>query len=173
MGGLYHANWVLSQRYPRRLRPYFAHVPKVVTRGLHHEASLMFKETLLTSSKRRFREMMYGEGDIQMQWLLTSLRVSRSIYPADEQVERWREALLWTYVVGNLGRSGTWNDNARTEIMDMFGLGEGDDDVIKIEVHRGDRWTLEPGRMAKMFEQAGWGAPKATEFLFCKSKLAC
>ncbi|WRT64546.1 uncharacterized protein IL334_001478 [Kwoniella shivajii] len=115
VGGLYHANHLLSQRFPRRLRPYFAHVPKVITRGLHHEASLMFKEPLAESSQRRFREMMLGEGDIQMQWLLTSLR---------------------------------------------------DDDVIKIEVHRGERWTLEPGRMAKAFEQAGWEAPKATEFLF-------
>lgn len=50
VGGLYHANWLLSQRFPRRLRPYFAHVPKVITRGLHHEASLIFKEALFTSS---------------------------------------------------------------------------------------------------------------------------
>jgi len=75
VGGLYHANWLLSQRFPRRLRPYFAHVPKVITRGLHHEASLIFKEALFTSSQRRFRELSFGEGDIQMQWLLTSLRV--------------------------------------------------------------------------------------------------
>lgn len=76
VGGLYHANYLLSQRFPKRLRPYFAHVPKVITRGLHHEASLMFKEALHVSSSRRFREMMYGEGDVQMQWLLSSLRVS-------------------------------------------------------------------------------------------------
>lgn len=75
VGGLYHANWLLSQRFPRRMRPYFAHVPKVITRGLHHEVSLMFKEALTTSSSRRFRELHKGEGDIQMQWLLTSLRV--------------------------------------------------------------------------------------------------
>ncbi|WWC68199.1 uncharacterized protein I206_102122 [Kwoniella pini CBS 10737] len=159
VGGLYHANHLLSQRFPRRLRPYFAHVPKVITRGLHHEASLMFKEALAESSQRRFREMMLGEGDIQMQWLLTSLRV-----------ERWREALLWTYVVANLGTLGdssdTWNDQARNELRDMFGLNENDDDVIKIEVHRGERWTLEPGRMSKVFEQVGWESPKATDFLF-------
>lgn len=41
---------------PRRLRPYFAHVPKVITRGLHHESSLMFREALFTSSQRRFRD---------------------------------------------------------------------------------------------------------------------
>jgi 3-O-alpha-D-mannopyranosyl-alpha-D-mannopyranose xylosylphosphotransferase len=35
----------------------------------------MFKETLFASSQRRFREVKHGEGDIQMQWLLTALRV--------------------------------------------------------------------------------------------------
>ncbi|KAK8847626.1 hypothetical protein IAR55_005485 [Kwoniella newhampshirensis] len=158
VGGLYHANHILSQRFPRRLRPYFAHVPKVITRSLHHEASLMFKEDLAASSQRRFREMSLGEGDIQMQWLLTSLRV-----------ERWREALLWTYVVANLGNLESWDQwgpDARKELRDMFGLTEHDDDVVKIEVHRGERWTLEPGRMDKVFEQAGWEAPKATDFLF-------
>ena len=74
-GGLFHANWLLSHRYPRRLRPYSAHVPKVITRGLHHETSLMFAEVLEQSTRRRFREVRLGHGDVQMQWLLLSLRV--------------------------------------------------------------------------------------------------
>ena len=87
------------------------------------------------------------------------------------QVERWREALLWTYCVSNLGMldvPGRWSDDARSELLDMFGLGSGDEDVVKIEVHLGERWTLEEGRMHKVFAQAGWEAPKATEFLFCE-----
>lgn len=75
VSGLYHANYILSKRFPRRLRPYFAHAPKVITRSLHHEASLMFESHLTTSSQRRFREVHHGQGDIQMQWLLSSLRV--------------------------------------------------------------------------------------------------
>jgi 3-O-alpha-D-mannopyranosyl-alpha-D-mannopyranose xylosylphosphotransferase len=39
---------------------------------------------------------------------------------------------------------------------------------MKIEVHKGDRWTLEPERIERVLEQAGWEAPKASEFLFCK-----
>lgn len=66
------------------------------------------------------------------------------------------------------GTDGNWGNAARTELRDMFGLTESDDDVIKIEVHRGERWTLEKGRMSKVFEQAGWEAPKATDFLFCE-----
>jgi hypothetical protein len=133
---------------------------------------MMFREALTASSQRRFREVVKGEGDIQMQWLLSSLRVSMVTSGTDGQVERWREALLWTYVVGNLGAvnpAGVWGEEARAELKDMFGLGETDDDVIKIEVHRGERWTLESGRMERAFEQAGWEAPKATHFLFCES----
>jgi 3-O-alpha-D-mannopyranosyl-alpha-D-mannopyranose xylosylphosphotransferase len=170
-GGLYHANWLLSQRFPRRLRPYFAHVPKVITRGLHHEASLMFEEALTTSSQRKFRELPIGEGDVQMQWLLTALRI-----------ERWREALLWTWVVGKVGTRpiwegkgnylggevGMWGEEAREEISNLFGLGDTDDDVVKIEVHRGERWTMERDRMTSNFENAGWEPPKNTEMLWCR-----
>ncbi len=63
---------------------------------------------------------------------------------------------------------GVWDVDAREEIDYLFGLGEGDEDVIKIEVYRGERWTLENGRIGKVFEQAGWEAPKETEFLFCE-----
>lgn len=75
-GGLWHANFVLSKRFPKRLRPYLPHVPKVVTRSLHHEAALMFEKDLFVSTQRRFRESTRGVGDIQLQWLLISLRVS-------------------------------------------------------------------------------------------------
>lgn len=75
-GGLWHANYVLSKRFPKRLRPYLPHVPKAVTRGLHHEAALMFEKDLYISTQRQFRESKRGVGDIQMQWLLISLRVS-------------------------------------------------------------------------------------------------
>ncbi|TXT04980.1 hypothetical protein VHUM_03800 [Vanrija humicola] len=157
MGGLHHANHLLSQRFPRRKRPYFAHSPKVITRGLHHEASLIFKEALTVSSSRRFREMKVGHGDTQMQWLMSHLRV-----------ERWREALLWTYIVAKLGDSDDHlGHNAREEFRDLFGLERGvDDDVVQIEVHRGPRWTLERARMKSNFEKANWEAPKETEFLW-------
>lgn len=77
-GGLWHANYLLSRRFPKRLRPYLPHVPKVVTRTLHHEAVLMFKDELYTSTQRRFRESKAGRGDIQLQWLSISLRVRPS-----------------------------------------------------------------------------------------------
>lgn len=173
VGSLIHANWLLSQRFPRRKRPYFAHAPKVVTRSMHHEASIMFEEALTTSSRRRFRELPIGEGDIQMQWLITSLKV-----------ERWREALLWTWIVARVGSLPAWTDNylggkvdvwgeeARREIMDLFGLSEADEDITRLEIHRGERWTLEEERMSANFHNLGWEAPKETSFQWCECCLS-
>ena len=155
-GGLYHANYILSKRFPNRLRPYFAHAPKVITRNLHHEASLMFQDALTLSTTRRFREAKIGVSDIQIQWLLTLLRV-----------ERWREALLWTWAVANIGaRNGNWDDQARSDVKDLFGLTAADFDVAQIEVHRGERWTMKRERIEELFTQAGWGVPQATQYLF-------
>lgn len=87
-------------------------------------------------------------------------------------MERWREALLWTFVVANMGTldgSGLWATAVRTELLDLFGLDAGDEDVEEIEVHRGERWTLERDRFRRVFEQAGWEPPKATDFVFCES----
>lgn len=85
-------------------------------------------------------------------------------------MERWREALLWTYIVAHVGtlELGIWGAEAREEIAALFELGKDDYDVVKIEVHKGERWTLEPGRMEKAFQHAGWEAPMATEMLFCE-----
>jgi 3-O-alpha-D-mannopyranosyl-alpha-D-mannopyranose xylosylphosphotransferase len=114
----------------------------------------MFQEALTISGSRRFREVKFGEGDVQMQWLLTALRV-----------ERWREALLWTWAVANLGgANGQWGDDSRAAIKNLFELGEGDEDVVQIEVHRGERKTLQS--MKETFGKAGWAAPKATDFKF-------
>jgi 3-O-alpha-D-mannopyranosyl-alpha-D-mannopyranose xylosylphosphotransferase len=131
----------------------------------------MFEDALTAAAQRQFRELSIGEGSVQMQWLISSMRV-----------ERWREALLWTWIVAKVGSApqwqheetgerlggdvGTWGDEARQEVRDLFGMGDHDDDVIKIEVHRGERWTLEEDRMKAHFQGAGWEAPKATEFLF-------
>lgn len=128
----------------------------------------MFENAITSSAQRKFRELVDGEGDVQMQWLLTSLRI-----------ERWREALLWTWAVARVGtrpawgenkggETGIWGDEARDDIKELFGVTDEDDDVIEIEVNRGDRWTLEKDRIAANLEGAGWEAPKNTEFLWCK-----
>ncbi len=56
---------------------------------MHHEASIMFEHALTLSSQRRFRETPIGEGDVQVQWMITQMKI-----------ERWRGGstvcLSWT-----------------------------------------------------------------------------
>lgn len=65
--------------------------------------------------------------------------------------------------------AGTWDSNVRRQIFDLFDLTTGDDDVVKIEVHKSLRLTLEANRLQQNFAYAGWQAPTATEMLFCES----
>jgi hypothetical protein len=44
-----------------------------------------------------------------------------------------------------------WGQLARAEIKSLFGLDKEDEDVVSIEVHRGERWTLEAGRLNDVF----------------------
>ena len=88
-GGLFHANFLLSQRFPKRLRHYAAHVPKVIPREIHHEVSLIFRDALNVSGMKKFREVALGDGDVQSLWLTMHLQVS-----GPDQNERGRIALL-------------------------------------------------------------------------------
>jgi 3-O-alpha-D-mannopyranosyl-alpha-D-mannopyranose xylosylphosphotransferase len=81
-------------------------------------------------------------------------------------VERWREALLWTFVVANLGTRdtvGVLGPRARDRLGQLLGAGVAD----RLEVVRGKRSTLD--KMRQTLAQAGLPVPKATEMLFSRS----
>ncbi|GMK56901.1 hypothetical protein CspeluHIS016_0307410 [Cutaneotrichosporon spelunceum] len=151
-GGLVHANHYLSRRFPRRRRPYIQHGPRVISRTMLHETTTMFKNVL---SSGRFRESKNAP-DIHVMWLMAALKV-----------ERWREALLWTYVVANVGNldDGVWGTHAREAIKTFFDIEDGED-VAGIEVTRGERWTTNRMRVDKTFDQVGWHAPLRSKYLF-------
>ena len=93
MGSLRHANHLLSRRFPKRLRPYLLHGPKVVVKAIHKEVGEAFAADIEIARTRRFRESRTGNGSISFHWLCASW-----------QVERWREALLWSLLVARLGQ---------------------------------------------------------------------
>lgn len=152
LGGLFNANHLLSQRFPSVLRPHLEHVPKVITQSLQVEATLMFANMSTVSASKRFRELPIGHGDLQSQWLQVALRT-----------ERWREALLWTWVVAKLGGAeGRWEAAAREEVARLLGKRPGTGGSV--EVVRGPRKTLE--HVETNFAHAGWATPKDTEYLW-------
>ena len=87
------------------------------------EASVMFAEELSISATRGFRESKRGLADLEMAALASWLRI-----------ERWREALLWTWVVAKIGGvNGIWDDEARKELRKLFGteLEKGKNAVVR------------------------------------------
>ncbi|KAL7420064.1 hypothetical protein Q5752_005029 [Cryptotrichosporon argae] len=152
-GGLQHANVILSARFPRRNRMYMHHMPKAQTVSVAQEANVMYAEALTTASTRAFRESKRGEADVEMAWLVTHTRI-----------ERWREALLWTWAVARLGgQDGKWGVEARDEVRLAFGLTEGDEgDVVRF--HAAERKTLDD--LHDIARAAKWDEPAGTEYTF-------
>ncbi|BEI87308.1 uncharacterized protein CcaverHIS019_0100260 [Cutaneotrichosporon cavernicola] len=151
-GGLFQANHLLSQRYPVVPRPYLLHVPKVITQSLQVEATLMFSKMSTLSASKRFRELPIGHGDLQSQWLQIALRT-----------ERWREAMLWTWVVAKLGgANGSLGQAEREQVGRLLGKTPGTNGSV--EVVRGPRETLK--HIETNFAHAGWDNPKNTEYVW-------
>ena len=131
------------------------HLPKSLSRSIVHEASIMFAEELTVAATRGFRESKRGLADLEMAWLVTHL-----------MIERWREALLWSWVVGRVGgASGIWGEAARDELRTVFGVQAGQEQG-SIEVKKGERTTLV--NAVGITRQVGWEAPKNSQFQFCK-----
>jgi 3-O-alpha-D-mannopyranosyl-alpha-D-mannopyranose xylosylphosphotransferase len=154
-GGLQHANVLLSGRFASRSRMYMHHLPKPLRKSLVDEASIMFSHQLADASTRGFRESKRGRADVEMSWLVSHLGI-----------ERWREALLWSFVVARVGGvDGVWSEASRTELRRVLGLSEGDN-TTEVVVEKSARETLKD--VDRIVDQAGWERPKHTDNLWCK-----
>jgi 3-O-alpha-D-mannopyranosyl-alpha-D-mannopyranose xylosylphosphotransferase len=95
---------------------------------------------------------------VEIAWLVTHLGV-----------ERWREALLWSWAVAKVGgEAGEWGDGAREEVRGVLkikagGEGEVEDEVMVV---KGKRSTL--GNVAAITKRAGWGMPRKSTYTFCE-----
>lgn len=155
-GALQHANSLLSRRFPKRPRQYINHLPKTITAPILHEISIMFANDIATASARPFRESSAGQGDIEFAFL-----------SAHARIERWREALLWTWVVANVGQlegeGGQWGDKARQAVFQLLGPSS-----LKLEeavvILKTERSTL--SHIEDAFDRAGWERPKQTRYIF-------
>ena len=154
-GGLQHANYLLSQRFPERRRHYLHHLPKTLSKPIIHEAMHMFSEAIAVASSRPFREVNIGNGDIEMGFLVTHLRI-----------ERWREALLWTWAVGKMGNltpdeTSIWGDAARAELRSVLGLDDLDGSATVVKQERDTLRNVE-----SVFRKGAWDQPKSTSYSF-------
>jgi 3-O-alpha-D-mannopyranosyl-alpha-D-mannopyranose xylosylphosphotransferase len=153
-GGLRHASNLLHVRFNSGPQPYPDHIPKSLSVPLLDEAQIIWSEEMSLSAIRGFRISKRGEGDIATVPLVQWLRM-----------ERWREALLWTWIVGKMGGiDGVWTEDAKDELKRVLGV-FGDSD--KVTVPRKKRATKD--EVPKLVDQVGWKQPKQTWVAFSMS----
>ena len=154
-GGLQHASLLVSKRFPSKSRGYMHHLPKTLSVSLAQEATVIWEHELSEASTRGFRTSTRGLADVEMSWLVSYLRV-----------ERWREALLWTWAVARVGGlEGIWRADAREEVRKVLGLSKDMGDV-NVLVKRGKRTTTEDIKAMSLEEQ--WDLPLKTAYVFCE-----
>lgn len=182
-----HTRTPIGDRFAARYRPYAVHQSRTFTRSLVSELSLLWASDLALTSKRPFRGMSGGagggDGEVYVGFLYGGYLI-----------ERYREHLLWSWMVGKIGTSITSDDSknnkwtlahARAAWSDLGGslsdtLGKTkEDDVLKVaraDGQREKRTTLDPERVGKVVSdeegilvRVGPGVQgMKTRYMFCE-----
>ena len=177
----YHSSRFLARRFGYRGRPYIAHAPKIMSVPLMHELSLgMWRKEFSETARRPLRGMNGHYGGRGGHHGSAHSRggddVHSSFLFGNYVVERWREALLWTWVVARIGAgtgtedtSGTvddtWDQNihgrrAWAELGGAYGS-------YRITVSTGRRDTLDRRRVEQILGRRTSERMK-TSYTFCK-----
>ncbi|KAI0823219.1 hypothetical protein BC628DRAFT_1325337 [Trametes gibbosa] len=147
------SNWLLSNRFGRRHRPYVVHEAKAVSFALLQEIALVWPDEIAKSATHAFRETEGGDGDFYQMFIF-----------AHFTVERAREALLWTWIVGRVGGlDDSWGDAEATQAWrELGGLKDG----AELRVHAYPRETLASDRITAYLKEAGYETGIRTEYFF-------
>jgi Stealth protein CR3, conserved region 3 len=150
----------IGDRFGTRFRPYSAHQARALSVSIMRELTSIWAEQIDATASRPFRGTSHGLGDLYMSFLVTHFIV-----------ERWREALLWTFVVAKIGSAdGVWGEAEAQSAWQAVGGATGS---IETKVLRGERETLEFGRVRRILEKGGHGDQtfnsRRTTYVFCES----
>ncbi|KZT09088.1 uncharacterized protein LAESUDRAFT_537492 [Laetiporus sulphureus 93-53] len=146
-------NYLLSQRFGARYRPYVSHEPKTASRALLHEMAVMWPESFAKTATHTFRETERGDGDVYALFM-----------HAHFVVERAREALLWAWVVARVGGvDGNWGEKEAAQAWAELG---GVLDEKELAVQSGFRDTMVKERVAKVLKEGGFKPQSLTSYAF-------
>ena len=135
------------------------HQAKAVSYALLQEVALVWKDAIATSASHAFRETVAGDGDFYQMFVF-----------AHFLVERAREALLWTWVVGRIGAlDDAWGEHEATRAWIELGGGWEGDAAREITVESGLRGTLNADRVREHLRDSGVDGQFHTEYRFCGS----
>ncbi|CCM03068.1 uncharacterized protein FIBRA_05188 [Fibroporia radiculosa] len=158
--GMGESNYMLSERFGARERPYVMHQAKIVSSAMLAELETIWPGAFARSSSHRFRETS-GPG--------APSDINTLFLHAHFIVERAREALLWAWVVGRLGALddswGAWE--GRTAWEELGGEWEVWDDEREMDVRGAWRSTLERKRVERALARSGVkGGLGSTSYVF-------
>ncbi|KAI0927539.1 hypothetical protein AcV5_008051 [Taiwanofungus camphoratus] len=146
-------NFLLSNRFGSRHRPYVAHEAKTASLALLHEMSVIWPDAFARTATHLFRETQNGDGDVNTMFMLTHFIV-----------ERAREALLWSWVVGRIGGvDDSWGEQEAAQAWRELG---GVSNETSILVQSEMRQTLEKGRIEKVLRDSGYKGQSRTSYIF-------
>lgn len=153
---LSYTTWLLGERFGHRDRYYIKHIQKTQLRPLIREAQLMYGNELGETAHQRFRG--------------TGKTVNMHLLSYNFNIERHREALLWSYFVARVDKDGDgwYDDEELEEAWTDLGFGG----IGKI-------WDQAPGAVPlplrdtildfsvrKNLEKARFSPPQETQLLF-------
>jgi len=147
------SNYLLSKRFGSRHRPYVAHEAKTASRKLLQEMEAIWPDSFASSATHLFRETQAGDGDVNAMFM-------HSHYV----VERAREALLWSWIVGRVGgENDVWGEKEAMQAWAELGGVWGENDLL---VKSGYRETLVKSRVEKVLADSGLKPQTLTSYVF-------
>ena len=144
-----------GKRFGIRHRPYVDHQAEAASLSLLHEIDTIWANQWAKTASHPFRETQSGDSDPSIMFMLVHFTI-----------ERWREALLWSWVIG---KHGGLDDSWTREIMDAAweDLGGLPGEFV-VNVRARSRETLNPARVEDNLRKSGMDQPDHTRYEFCK-----
>ncbi|KZT11751.1 uncharacterized protein LAESUDRAFT_641601 [Laetiporus sulphureus 93-53] len=158
--GMGESNYMLSERFGERYRPYVMHEAKIVARPLLLEAQAIWRAAFARSAAHPFRETA-GPGD--------PADINTLFLHGHFLVERAREGMIWSWVVGRVGGvADEWGlGEARRAWEELGGVWEGEGPSAReVYVRSGYRETLEGGRVEETLRESGVDGLGKTMYVF-------
>ena len=144
-----------------RHRPYVTHEAKAASLSLVHEITQIWSTELAAAATHPFRETKSLQADPSMMYMLVHF-----------VIERWREALLWSWVVGKHGSlDDQWTDRIMRNAWQELGgnVDEVEVEGAKIQVTASHRSSMDQERVSEQLRESGYQQDDGTSYQFCET----
>lgn len=147
---------LLGNRFGSRHRAYILHEAKFASLSLIKEVASMWAPHMTRVASHPFRETVAGTADVSLFFLLYHF-----------VVERWREALLWSWTVAKHGGlDDEWSEEIMREAWLELG---GTDSERNVTCKAGWRDTMNDDRIHEFLRKSGHPQVDQTVYVACKS----